>query len=202
MKEITIDLIRHGDVASGTKLLGKTDEALSSLGWQQMHSAIEDIQQSWNKIVSSPLQRCHAFAVQLADKLSLPLEIDEQFKEMDFGRWDGQLFANLYSGNDTEQLMQLMQNPNSVIPPEGESYADFELRIITAWNDLLTSLHQDQIEHCLLVAHGGVIRTIMSHALGFPNTNLFRVEVPYACISRFKQYEDYPPRLVFHGSNF
>lgn len=199
MSEITIDLIRHGDVASGTKLLGKTDEALSSLGWQQMHDAIKDRPQSWNKIISSPLQRCRAFSEQLAEKLSLPLEINKHFQEMDFGRWDGQLFADLYSGNDADQLMQMMQDPNSLIPPDGESYADFEFRVITAWNGLLTSLHQDHIDHCLLVAHGGVIRTIMSHVLGFPSTNLFRVEVPYACISRFKQYEDYPPRLVFHS---
>jgi alpha-ribazole phosphatase len=199
MKEITIDLIRHGDVAGGTKLLGKTDELLSTLGWQQMQTAIENKPQSWNKIISSPLLRCSAFAEQLADKLSLPFEVNEQFKEMDFGRWDGQLFADLYSGNDNEQLMQLMQDPNSVIPPDGEAYANFELRVITAWNALLISLHQNEIEHCLLVAHGGVIRMIMSHVLGFPSTNLFRVEVPYACMSRFKQYENYPPRLVFHS---
>lgn len=202
MKEITIDLIRHGDVAAGTKLLGKTDELLSSLGWQQMHSAIEDKKQSWNKIISSPLQRCSAFAEELAHELSLPLEISEQFEEMNFGLWDGQLFTDLYSGNDTEQLIQLMQDPSSASPPKGEMYADFELRVISGWNALLASLHQDQIEHCLLVAHGGVIRTIMSHVLGFPSTNLFRLEVPYACMSQIKQYEDYPPRLVFHGGKF
>lgn len=199
MKEITIDLIRHGDVAGGTKLLGKTDKPLSSLGWQQMQAAIEDKPQSWNKIISSPLLRCRAFSEQLADKLSLPFEINEQFIEMDFGRWDGQLFADLYSGNDTEKLNQLMQDPNSVTPPEGEAYADFELRVISGWNALLASLHHDQIEHCLLVAHGGVIRTIMSHVLGFPSTHLFRLEVPYACMSRIKQYEDYPARLIFHN---
>lgn len=201
MKEITIDLIRHGDVAAGTKLLGKTNEPLSSLGWQQMQSVIHHKSIVWNRIVSSPLQRCSAFAEHIADTLSLPLIVDAQFEEMNFGRWDGQLFADLYNGNDTAKLIQFMQDPSSAMPPEGESYADFELRVMAGWKALLLSLRKDQIEHCLLVAHGGVIRTIMSHVLGFPSTNLFRLEVPYACLSRIKQYEDYPPRLIFHGGN-
>lgn len=200
MKEITIDLIRHGDVAAGTKLLGKTDEPLSSLGWQQMRAAIRDKESTWHKIISSPLLRCSAFSEELANNLSLPLEINHKFEEMDFGLWDGQLFSDLYSGRDTEKLMQLMGDPSSVTPPEGESYANFQLRVISGWDTLLTSLHQDQIPHSLLVIHGGVIRTIMSHVLGFPSTNLFRLEVPYACMSRLKQYEDYPPRLIFHGN--
>ena len=199
MKEITIDLIRHGDVAAGTKLLGKTDEALSSLGWQQMRLAVNDKNITWNKMVSSPLQRCRLFAVETADRLSLPLVINDQFEEMNFGLWDGQLFAELYRGSDTDKLIQFKDDPASVIPPDGESYLDFESRVITAWKTLLTSLHQDQIQHCVLVAHGGVIRAIMSHVLGFPNTHLFRLEVPYACVSRIKQYEDYPPRLIFHN---
>ncbi len=201
MKEITIDLIRHGDVAAGTKLLGKTDEALSSLGWQQMRLAVNDKNITWNKIVSSPLQRCRLFAEEMADTLSLPLVINDRFEEMNFGLWDGQLFADLYRGSDTDtdKLIQFKDDPVSVIPPEGESYLDFESRVITGWKTLLISLHQDQIQHCVLVAHGGVIRAIMSHILGFPSTNLFQLEVPYACVSRIKQYEDYPPRLVFHG---
>lgn len=199
MKEITIDLLRHGDVAAGTKLLGKTDEPLSTLGWQQSHSTIHNKALAWDKIISSPLQRCSAFAQQIADKLSLPLLLNTQFQEMNFGLWDGQLFADLYSGDDTEQLFQFMGDPNSTSPPEGESYIEFELRVMTAWQALLNSLHEQQIQHCLLVTHGGVIRTILSNVLEFPSNNIFRLEVPYACISRIKQYEDYPPRLVFHG---
>lgn len=199
MKEITIDLIRHGDVAAGTKLLGKTDEPLSSLGWQQMQSVVAKKTITWTKIVSSPLQRCSAFAEEIANTFSLPLVMNNQFEEMDFGQWDGQLFADLYNGSDTDKLILFMQNPSMTMPPEGESYLDFESRVMAGWNALLSSLHEENIEHCLLVVHGGVIRTIMSNILGFPSTNLFRLEVPYACLSRIKQYEDYPPRLVFHG---
>jgi alpha-ribazole phosphatase len=36
MKTTTIDLLRHGDVAGGVRLLGQWDEPLSELGWSQM----------------------------------------------------------------------------------------------------------------------------------------------------------------------
>tara|TARA_R110002049_G_scaffold33854_2_gene111136 strand:+ start:1616 stop:2239 length:624 start_codon:yes stop_codon:yes gene_type:complete len=201
MKEITIDLLRHGDVAAGTKLLGKTNEPLSLLGWQQLRSTVDGKAIKWNKIISSPLRRCLAFSKEIATQYCVPLVINSQFQEVDFGLWDGQLFADLYAGSDTEQLIQFMQDPKSISPPEGESYHNFELRVISAWQALLSSLHEEEIEHCLLVTHGGVIRTIMSHVLGFPSSNLFRVEVPYASVTRIKQYEDYPPRLIFHGGS-
>ncbi|NOQ93522.1 MAG: histidine phosphatase family protein [Methylophaga sp.] len=198
MTEITIDLLRHGDVAGGKKLLGSTDTPLSELGWQQVHSlAIEP----WQKIVTSPLQRCHAFAEEISSQLSLPLEVNKQFQEVNFGQWDGQLLTDLYGSDDAEKLIQFIQSPSTITPPNGEAYNDFETRIMTAWQSLLTSLHEDKIEHCLLVTHGGVIRTIISNILGYPSTNLFRLEVPYACLSRIKQYDDYPPILSFHGRN-
>ena len=55
MKEITIDLLRHGDVAAGTKLLGNTDEPLSTLGWQQVHATISNKEIVWNKIITFQL---------------------------------------------------------------------------------------------------------------------------------------------------
>lgn len=199
MQEITIDLLRHGDVAAGKKLLGKTNEALSTLGWQQVRSVIDNKEVSWNKIISSPLQRCSAFAQEVADRFSLPLSIDARFEEMNFGQWDGQLFSDLYDGEDLQQLLQFMQEPSTTSPPEGETYIEFELRVINAWQELLIALHKQQIQHCLLVTHGGVIRTILSHVLGFSSNNIFRIEVPYACMTRIKQYENYSPRLIFHG---
>jgi alpha-ribazole phosphatase len=201
MKEITIDLLRHGDVAGGTKLLGKTDEPLSLLGWQQLRSTVDGKTIKWDKVVSSPLLRCLDFSEEITAQHSVPLFINAHFQEVNFGLWDGQLFADLYAGDDTEQLIQFMQDPSSTSPPEGESYSDFELRVVSAWQALLCSLHEEGIEHCLLVTHGGVIRTIMSHVLGFPSSNLFRIQVPYACVTRIKQYEDYPPRLIFHGGS-
>ncbi len=199
MKNITIDLLRHGDVANGMKLLGKTDEPLTELGWQQMRSVSDNKHPSWHKIISSPLQRCYAFSEEKSNQLLQPLVVDERFQEMDFGEWDGRLLSELYNSDESEKLIQFMQRPSLNTPPQGEYYDDFKDRVLAAWEELLHSLQKEQVEHCLLVTHGGVIRVILSYILGLPSTNLFRFEVPYACLSRVKHYEGHPSILSFHG---
>ncbi|NOQ82098.1 MAG: histidine phosphatase family protein [Methylophaga sp.] len=199
MKEITIDLLRHGDVAGGKQLLGITDEPLTRLGLQQMLSIHANKHVPWQKIIASPLQRCHSFSKELSTILSIDLMLDKRFQEINFGQWDGKLLTDLYASEESEKLIRFMQSPDTETPPNGESYREFQLRVMTAWEELLHSLHKEEIEHCLLVTHAGVIRTIISNILGFPNTNLFKLEVPYACLSRIKQYDNYPAILSFHG---
>lgn len=199
MNKITIDLLRHGDIAANKKLVGHSDELLSELGWQQCQSIIDGKKLPWNKIISSPLQRCLAFSEEISSQFNLPLSIDSRFKEIDFGNWDGQCLADLYSGVEADQFLQFTQAPNSITPPNGESYKNFELRVISAWSELLTSLHSNQIQHCLLVTHGGVIRTLISYVLAMPSTHFSRLAVPHACLSRITQYDNYPPVLSFHG---
>ena len=70
----------------------------------------------------------------------------------------------------------------------------FQSRVESAWQD--TQIHY-QGRHVLLVAHGGVNRMIIGKVLGIPVSNLFRMDVPYAAISRIC-IEQGTPRLVFH----
>jgi len=198
---ITIDLLRHGEAAAGKKLLGVTDEPLTELGWQQMQAVVQAKNAQFDLIVSSPLLRCQVFANDLAKNLNVPLKINKQFQEINFGQWDGQLLAELYSSDAADDLFQFMQNPLSITPPQGEAYIIFEQRVLDAWQELLLTLQQNNIEHCLLVTHGGVIRTIISDVLGFPATHLCRLEVPYACLSRIKQYHGSPASLSFHAGH-
>ncbi len=197
---ITIDLLRHGDVAGGTKLLGHTDEPLTELGWQQLRSVVADKTLPWTQIISSPLQRCRLFAEELAEQHGLDLTIEPLFREIGFGQWEGRLFSELYDSEDSQQMSDFWQNPASTPAPEGEVYDAFEQRVHSAWDALLNTYHKDDDDkHYLLVAHGGVIRAILRSVLNFPTENFFRIDVPYACLSRIQL--DFPqhPRLLFLG---
>jgi broad specificity phosphatase PhoE len=44
---------------------------------------------NWDRIISSPLRRCREFAERTATVSNIPLEIDEQWQEIDYGDWDG-----------------------------------------------------------------------------------------------------------------
>jgi broad specificity phosphatase PhoE len=54
-----------------------------------------------------------------------------------------------------------------------------------------------------MVAHGGVIRVILSEILKTDALSLARFEVPYACVSQIRIYHhgsECYPQLVFHNA--
>jgi len=179
MKETIIDLIRHGEPVGGQRLRGSQDDPLSELGWQQMRESLAD-HKPWESIVASPLKRCRYFAEELSEKHALNLSINEQFREIGFGEWEGLTTKELQE-RDPEALKRYWQDPNEHTPPGGERMQDFIDRINSAWEQLLA---ESTNKHRLLVCHGGVIRAILVHVLGMPNERLWHIDVPYANVSR------------------
>ncbi len=81
-----IDLVRHGPVAGPAALYGwtrcRTAAVSASLSYWLN-------KQNYQQVLSSPLQRCRHSAAAQAQRLQLGLVIEPDFKEMNFGRWDG-----------------------------------------------------------------------------------------------------------------
>jgi alpha-ribazole phosphatase len=94
VKETIIDLIRHGEPVGGTRLRGSQDDPLSDLGWEQMRASVGDYS-PWQSVISSPLKRCHGFAEELSQRHGLALSLDERFREIGFGAWEGKTTAEL-----------------------------------------------------------------------------------------------------------
>jgi len=190
----TIDLIRHGEPLGGRMYRGQKDDPLSELGWRQMRDATAHCN-GWQKIVSSPLQRCARFAEELASVRQLPVSIEERFREISFGVWEGRTPAELEAENPVH-MKKFWNDPITNWPAEGEPFDRFQARVAEAWDELLRG-HAGQ--HLLLVAHGGVIRAILFHVLGMPPHNFFRVQIPYASVTRIRaDNKGEFPHLVFH----
>jgi len=96
---IIIDLIRHVKVEGEAALYGRTDVAPLPSDNQQLLNKLINRQlsnrQGYDVIVSSPLQRCHLLAQQLADKIDKPLIHLDDLQEMDFGIYDGIAFDQI-----------------------------------------------------------------------------------------------------------
>ena len=90
----TLDLMRHGEPVGGRRYRGQIDDPLSEKGWAQMRAAVGELA-PWDRIVSSPLLRCRAFAEALASAHGLPLTLDERLKEVGFGAWEGKTAAEI-----------------------------------------------------------------------------------------------------------
>lgn len=194
----TLDLIRHGEPTGGIRFRGHTDDPLSETGWAQMRAAIQGGSQ-WDAVVSSPLLRCAEFAAELAASAGVPLETEARFKEIGFGEWEGRTPEELMQG-DPDCLDRLWRDPAGFTPPGGEGLEAFSARVTSGWNEMLARYAGKKI---LLVAHGGVNRVILCHALQIPIQNMFRLDVPFAGMSRVRVLgsgSDALPQLVFHGS--
>ncbi|NOX91727.1 MAG: alpha-ribazole phosphatase family protein [Gammaproteobacteria bacterium] len=181
-----IDLLRHGETVGGSRFRGSIDDALTENGWLQMDAAIaqamKNHSQTWNRIISSPLQRCADFAHKLGQQHSLPVNLDTRFKEIHFGCWEGRTAAELMS-TDEDALTQFWNDPVQNTPPEAEPLLEFEQRVLLAWTDLLRDYRGERI---LLVTHGGVMRVLLCHVQQRPIKQLLEIEVKHAALKQLR----------------
>ncbi|KAB0565524.1 histidine phosphatase family protein [Pseudomonas palleroniana] len=170
-----LDLLRHGETELGGGLRGSLDDALTAKGWEQMRSAVVE-RGPWDRLISSPLQRCALFAQELGARLNLPVSLEKDLQELHFGAWEGQSAAALMQ-TDAEGLGLFWADPYRFTPPEGETVSDFSKRVLGA----VSRLHQAYAgERVLLISHGGVMRLLLAQARGLPREQLLNVEVGHA----------------------
>ena len=169
---ITLDLLRHGETELGGGLRGSLDDALTAPGWAQMRAAVKG-QGPWDRIVSSPLQRCALFAHELGEQLGLPVSLDKDLQELHFGAWEGQSAAALMD-TDAEALGLFWSDPYAFTPPDGEPVLEFSRRVLAAVNRLQQAHAGERV---LVVCHGGVMKLLLAQARGLPREQLLQIQV-------------------------
>jgi broad specificity phosphatase PhoE len=193
--ETRIDLLRHGEPVGGRRYRGQLDDALSERGWEQMWQSIGDGNE-WQQIVTSPLQRCHAFATALAERHGMPVQAEPRFTEVGFGNWEGKTRAEL-EVLIPGQVTRFYQDPVNNRPPGAEPLDAFVTRVRTGFNAVLTAYRGQSV---LVVAHAGVIRAILSHVLSMPPQAMYRIKVANAGMTRLVTERERAFNLVSHGS--
>ena len=174
---LRLDLLRHGETELGGGLRGSLDDALTEKGWAQMREAVIG-QGPWDRLVSSPLQRCARFADELGAQRELPVSLEKDLQELHFGAWEGQSAAALME-TDAEALGLFWADPYGFTPPQGEPVSDFSARVLAA----VTRLHAAHAGgRVLLVSHGGVMRLLLARARGLPREQLLNVEVGHGAL--------------------
>ncbi|MDH1705051.1 MAG: histidine phosphatase family protein [Pseudomonadales bacterium 32-42-5] len=182
-----LDFLRHGETSLSHTLRGRTDDALTAKGWAQMQSTIaqaEQLRPAWDVIYSSPLQRCRLFAEQWAEQKQLPLYIEPNLQEMDFGEWEAQPTDRLYQLYPDE-LAQFWQKPLSFTPPQAESLLAFKSRVLESVETLTQQMYAQGWTRALIISHGGVIKLLKCQALKQNANDLLKMSAELAQLNRF-----------------
>ena len=182
MKDTVIDFIRHGEPEGGRCFRGhRVDDPLSEKGWAQMWAAVPDAP-TWTHIVSSPLQRCRAFAEAMTERHGIPVSVDDRIKEVGFGDWEG-MSPTQVQQQDAEAFAAFYRDPVNHRPAGAESWDHFSARVSAALEDMCKKLSGQQV---LVVAHAGVIRAATARVLGVTADTAYRIKVDNAGLSRFR----------------
>lgn len=118
------------------------------------------------------MQRCRQTVALLAPEL--PLSIDPELREIDFGQWENRRFAETAAVSPA-LVEQWARFDTDFTFPEGENVGQF-LRRVRAAADRLIGTSADTV---LAVTHGGVIRTMICHLLGLDPRKYVVFDIPY-----------------------
>ncbi len=166
----TFHLVRHGDYGQlGRVLAGRTSgHSLSQAGAEQARGVAQALAAlPIVSVVSSPLERTRETAAPIAERLGLPVSIDPDVMEIDFGEWTGRTFESLRSWPGWAGFNRFRSTAQV---PGGESMLAVQARSIAAivrWR----AAHPDG--EVVVVSHGDVIKSIIAHFLTIP-LDMFR----------------------------
>ena len=155
-------LVRHGETAgqSSIRYYGATDVPLSVLGREQAGAARERIQgTTFEAVWASSLSRAWESAQIISP--GRPIRIESDFSEIDFGRWEGLTREEIEAAEP--ELHAIWQRRDADFEfPEGETRGAFRGRIEAG----LVRLRASGVSSVLIVAHKGVVRTLLELVAG------------------------------------
>lgn len=156
---IQLVLVRHAESLrnrDGEKV--SVDTGLTELGWRQAHAVAGWLAARYRPIAvySSDLIRSRQTAEVIANRLNVPLTVDEGLAEADFQYWD----ELPYRWERPMDVWHDVWQPNPDVSP---LYASFRARLRDAMQRLLADRASGTL---IAVSHGGAIGTLMRSLFG------------------------------------
>ncbi len=123
-------------------------------------------------IFSSPLKRCVILAKHIQENIkAISYQEDERLKEMNFGDWE------LKSWNEIplEELNPWMEDFVNIKVSNGESFVELHERVGQFLSEAISTTNHPII----IVAHAGIIRSILCHQSSLPLRDAFNNKVDF-----------------------
>jgi 2,3-bisphosphoglycerate-dependent phosphoglycerate mutase len=165
--------VRHGETAWNvqTRIQGQLDIGLNDAGrWQAQRLARALVDERFDAVYASDLQRTADTARAVAECNGLALRTEARLRERGFGEFEGLTWAEVEQ-HHPESSRRWRERDTAFGPPGGETLAAFYERAVGALA-AIAARHRGQ--HILIVTHGGVLdalyRAASRIALDAPRT--------------------------------
>jgi alpha-ribazole phosphatase len=182
LPDMEIYLLRHGALGDNARqrYIGQTDLPLSAEGEAQaLRLARWFDGMAIDAIYCSDLIRCRQTAERIA---ALGRHVAPQrcpaLREISLGAWEGRERASV-AAEEPERYAARGRDLLHVAPPGGESFADCLQRILPAWR----AIEAAAARRVVVVAHAGVNRLLLSHALDLPLRQFMQIPQDYGCLN-------------------
>lgn len=193
------DLMRHGEPLGGRLYRGdRIDDPLSPLGWSQMTDRMAHCQHvgqdDWTAVITSPMQRCRAFAEHVAATRNLPLHIEPNLREIGFGVWEGLAHAEVPHVYP-EQYRAFRADPVHGRPEGAEDMTAFFNRVSGALSRWAVTCAGQRV---LVIGHAVVMRAALVWATEAPLRSITQVDTEYASLLslRWRESATQRPRVT------
>jgi broad specificity phosphatase PhoE len=129
-------------------------------------------------VYTSDALRAWQTATVIAECCSVALTILPALRELDFGAWSGQTFAEIVA--DQPAAAGYFMDSGTGSPPDGEPVATAAARVFDALRQVAEA-HRSQ--PVIVIGHAGSLRLALVRALGMPLAAYWRLRLDYAGLS-------------------
>ncbi len=188
-KKTRLYLIRHGETAwnKEKRYQGMTDIALSEDGIKQAKLLAKRFQYiSLDRIYVSPLTRAIQTAKEIENITNIPITIEDNFREIHFGEWEGHTVEELKEKYGQVYLDFTERPFTSTVPGEG-SYQNTMKRALDGVEQILK---EHTGENVAIVSHGAFLRVMLFGLLTIAETTYQKIWLTNTSITRIDIYED------------
>ena len=161
-------LLRHGEAVGNAegRLLGRIDSPLTGHGRRQAARLGEllgpgSFVSSVSRLISSPLDRARSTAAALG--LGVPVEVDERWVEVDYGKFDGEKLTDVPA-----EVWRAWRADPGYRPPGGETLSEMGARVRMACDELFRSDGEGARAQSdvVVVSHVSPIKAAVGWAIG------------------------------------
>jgi len=197
-----IYIARHGETKynSEGKMQGRgIDIPLNETGRLQARAISEVLKDvSIDHIFSSSLMRSMETAEIIAWTLRMKYHSYPEFDEMNFGKFEGRVSKEIEK--ELEEVHRTWKNGNTdyAIDGGGESPGMVLERVMTRTNDILNRHAGSTI---LIILHGRLIRILLSNWLGYPLSEMHRIEHSNGALYYLKKNENSFNEVYLHKTD-